>query len=417
MVMLRHMQSIHPLATEVCRVLQNAGHQAYIVGGCVRDLHLGIGPKDWDITTSAIPEEVVQLFSRTIPTGLKHGTITVCMDEGVENHFEVTTFRIEGKYLDGRRPEEVKFVQNIEEDLARRDFTINAMAYDPIKLTLMDPFGGKTDLHDQIIQAVGDPNARFQEDGLRIMRAARFAARFGYAVKEATAKGMYDNLGTLQKVSKERINDELCKILMSQHPYRGLECLKETGALQIILPFLMSDPAWTTFLREQDKCQGNLATRVAFLYSNCTYIIMIAQELVNLKFSGKDIKRVVFLITLLDMLTNLQKQDTREAYIQFMATIKNHSPDNWEDTLEQFLKLTGPMGIGAQEILSKYREVTVWARKELVVNGDDLIAMGVKPGPEIKNILDGCYDEILEHPEHNNKECLMRLANTLLTLL
>ena len=158
-------ENIHPLAIEVCRTLHSHNYQAFIVGGCVRDLFLGATPKDWDITTNANPEQVMKIFPKTIPTGLQHGTITVVMGEGVENHFEVTTFRVEGEYKDGRRPEEVFFVQNVTEDLSRRDLTINAIAYDPITSTLVDPFDGLGAIQHRMLEAVGDPAMRFQEDG------------------------------------------------------------------------------------------------------------------------------------------------------------------------------------------------------------------------------------------------------------
>ena len=138
-------QLIHPLAIEVCRILDNNNYQAFIVGGCVRDLLLGVEPKDWDICTDASPQKVVELFPKTIPTGLQHGTVTVCMGEGIENHFEITTFRIEGEYADGRRPEEVFFVMSVEQDLARRDLTINAIAYDPLHHQMVDPYDGHND--------------------------------------------------------------------------------------------------------------------------------------------------------------------------------------------------------------------------------------------------------------------------------
>ena len=223
-------------AIEVCRVLQEHNYQSFIVGGCVRDLLLNKTPKDWDICTSASPQKVVELFKKTIPTGLQHGTVTVCIGEGIENHFEVTTFRIEGEYTDGRRPEEVFFVTEVEQDLARRDLTINAMAYDPINNKMVDPYNGLEDLKNEIIRAVGKPSLRFQEDGLRIMRVARFAARFGYAVDQLTFIGMEENLETLKKISKERIKDELCKTLMSPYSSYGLDLLLKSGVLNIICP-------------------------------------------------------------------------------------------------------------------------------------------------------------------------------------
>lgn len=402
-------KDIHIGAVDVCAILQNQGHQAFIVGGCTRDLLLGLTPKDWDITTDASPKQVMQLFPKTIPTGLQHGTVTVCWGEGVENHFEVTTFRVEGEYKDGRRPEEVTFVKNVEEDLARRDLTINAIAYDPIHRRIVDPFEGEKDLRMGIIRAVGDPLIRFHEDGLRIMRVARFAARFRYDVDRDTQDGMRNSLETLKKVSKERLNDELCKILMTKDAFRGLELLKSCGALHIVCPFLMSEPILTTFLHEQNLCQGDLETRVAFLYANCKEMKKVQQELMELKFSNKSIKKIVFLLQLLDELTTLEEVRASKAYTTFMALIKNNEPE-WAHTLEQFLQLTEPMGNGVRKMLDNYRKVIVHARRDMKINGDDLLNMGIKPGPQIKTILDACYAEILEHPEHNEELFLLSFA-------
>jgi tRNA nucleotidyltransferase (CCA-adding enzyme) len=395
-------QPIHPLAVEVCRILQGAGYQAYIVGGCVRDLHLNITPKDFDITTNATPEQVGQLFVRTIPTGLQHGTVTVCMGE---NHFEVTTFRVEGEYKDGRRPEEVKFVSDIVEDLARRDLTINAIAFDPINNLEVDPFHGLQDIEKKIIRAVGDPTQRFQEDGLRIMRVARFAARFGYTVEEETFKGMKEALETLKKVSKERISDELCKTLMATNVGLGLTYLKGCGALELACPLLgFWRPA---SLMEQDRCCGELETKLAFLYHKAP-IIQVEQELIDLKMSSKEIKRVVFLLTTLEQFFYFKENSTLSAYRKFMARIKNKGPDPWEHTYQQFIELIRALQLPFEK-LSFYEDEEVPARKELAINGDDLMAEGVKPGPNLKVLLDSCYQEILEHPEHNNREYLLNM--------
>lgn len=415
-------QFINPKAIEICRILQEAGHQAFIVGGCVRDLILGLEPKDWDITTSAKPVDVMMLFPNTHPTGLQHGTITIVMDPGVENHFEVTTFRVEGEYLDGRRPNEVIFVVNVKEDLARRDLTINAIAYDPISCQMVDPFGGQEDLKNKMIKAVGDANLRFQEDGLRIMRAARFAARFNYELELNTFYGMKKNLDTLHKISVERIQDELCKTLMTDYSAYGLEILKDCGALEVACPYLMSDPVLTAFLREQDLCKGELETRVAFLYSNCREIDKIEKELFNLKFSNKEIKKIIFLVKLLDQYNIFYKAThnkdskvrgsaARSAYVDFMAMIKNQSIDPWEHTLSQFILLTDPVGLRSKESLDDYSNVVVYSRKEMKINGDDLLLIGIKPGPQIKTILDSCYAEILKEPDHNNEGFLLSFAN------
>lgn len=403
-------QLVNPQAFEVCRALSHEGYQAYIVGGCVRDLLLGVPPKDWDITTDATTEEIMGLFPKTIPTGLQHGTVTVVMGLGVENHFEVTTFRIEGEYTDGRRPEEVFFVLNVEQDLARRDLTINAIAYDPIADRLVDPYNGMVDLHEGIIRAVGNPNARFREDGLRIMRAARFAARFGHALDGETFNAMRANIDTLKKVSKERIQDELCKTLMTENPSFGFQLLHQSGALEVACPYLCSRPAYLHFLPQLDNCRAELETRLAFLYSNCTPTAKVQEELLNLKFSNKELKKVIFYLQLLDRYNVFVQKNSPLAYKSFMAVIKNCSPDPWEHNLEQFIQLLEALGFMARDQFDQFACVAVLPRKEMVLNGDDLLAIGIKPGPEIKKILDDCYLEILRNTEHNTKSFLLDYA-------
>ncbi len=401
---------IHPLAIEVCKILNEHKYQAFIVGGCVRDLLLGQKPKDWDITSDASPVEILKIFPKTIPTGLQHGTVTVCMGEGVENHFEVTTFRIEGEYSDGRRPDEVVFVKNVEDDLARRDLTINAIAYDPIADRFVDPYEGVQDLRLRTIRAVGNSVARFQEDGLRIMRAARFAARFNYTMQSETFQGMAYSIDTLKKVSKERVSDELCKILMSDSPAYGLYLLKECGALDIACPLLAGRQI--PLLHCQDECKGPLEVRLAFLYNKLP-IPQVQQELLNLKFSNKEIKKVLFLLELVERFYILQEINAVSAYKDFMAFLKNQSPDPWDQTLQEFLQLARPMEIDAERVLDSYSQEVVLSRKEMQLNGDDLLADGMKAGVRIKITLDNCYLEILAHPEHNNKKKLLEVARNL----
>lgn len=398
-------QLVNLQAVEVCRTLHNAGYQAYIVGGCVRDLLLELQPKDWDICTDASPQKVIALFSKTIPTGLQHGTVTVVMGPGVENHFEVTTFRVEGKYTDGRRPEAVSFVSNVEQDLARRDLTINAIAYDPIGESLIDPFHGTEDLTFQVISAVGNPHLRFQEDGLRIMRVARFAARFGFQVNQPTIDAMNANLDTLQKVSKERIKDELCKTLTSPYAQQGMTLLQNTGALHVASPLLKQDHQGKAIIG-LEQCKGDLETKLAFIYCDFQYQ-QVEKELVSLKFSSKEIKRVGFLLQLLERFNKFVNEDTANAYKSFMALIKNHSPDPWEYTLNQFIELTEALQYDSRELFNKYYLETVFSRKELQINGDDLLNVGIPAGPQLKSILDNCYLEILRNPEHNTRSFLL----------
>lgn len=218
-------------AKYIIKTLTNAGFEAYVVGGCVRDSVLGRRPEDWDITTSARPEQVKALFPRTIDTGIQHGTVTVLLDrEG----FEVTTYRIDGKYEDGRHPREVTFTPNLTEDLRRRDFTINAMAYNE-EAGLIDIFGGMDDIRRKTIRCVGIAGERFGEDALRMMRAIRFSAQLGYSIEENTLRAISAMASNLHRISAERIQVELTKLLISPHPdYLGIAY--DVGVTKVILP-------------------------------------------------------------------------------------------------------------------------------------------------------------------------------------
>lgn len=218
-------------AETILHILEKAGYEAYVVGGCVRDSILGRSPDDWDITTSAKPEQVKALFHRTVDTGLQHGTVTVLMEK---EGYEVTTYRVDGEYEDGRHPKEVTFTASLEEDLKRRDFTINAMAYNPSS-GLVDLFGGLEDIERKIIRCVGDPLERFTEDALRIMRAVRFSAQLGFTIEEETRKALKVLAPNLKHVSAERIQVELVKLLMSPHP-DSLRVAYEAGITAEFLP-------------------------------------------------------------------------------------------------------------------------------------------------------------------------------------
>jgi tRNA nucleotidyltransferase (CCA-adding enzyme) len=225
----------------VCRCLRGAGHEAHLVGGGVRDMLLGRAPADYDVATDAVPETVIDLFGKTFakPTGLKHGTVTVVTDTKPPRHVEVTTFRGEGEYLDGRRPSSVTYVKSLADDLGRRDFTMNAVAYDPIADVVTDPFDGRGDLSRGIIRAVGDPVTRFREDGLRPMRAVRQAAQLVFDIDPPTKAAIEPTLDVFRKVSAERIRDELLKMLAAPQPSRGLRLMRETGLLGEVLPELL----------------------------------------------------------------------------------------------------------------------------------------------------------------------------------
>ncbi len=201
------------------------GFEAFIVGGCVRDSLLNKKPQDYDITTNAFPEKIEELFDKTIPTGIKHGTVTVLIDK---NPYEVTTYRVDGEYLNNRKPKDVKFVSNIEEDLSRRDFTINAMAYSPY-LGFKDCFNGKEDLKNKLIRCVGDPDKRFSEDALRMLRAIRFSCQLNFKIEKLTAESIRKNFKLIKNISMERIQSEFTKIILSNDPDKGLMLLRKLG--------------------------------------------------------------------------------------------------------------------------------------------------------------------------------------------
>jgi tRNA nucleotidyltransferase (CCA-adding enzyme) len=226
----------------VLRRLDDAGHRSWLVGGAVRDLllHRGRDANDFDVATPALPEQVAALFPKVIPTGIEHGTVTVL--EGGEP-IEVTTFRGEGAYIDGRRPESVTFHEDLEADLARRDFTMNALALDPLAGEFRDPFGGEADLGRRLVRAVGDPAARFGEDGLRPMRAVRFAAQLGYDLDSATQAAIPGALPVVRKVSRERVADELTRLVIAPEAARGVQLMRATGLLGVVLPALAAGPA------------------------------------------------------------------------------------------------------------------------------------------------------------------------------
>ena len=226
----------------LCRRLTDAGHEAHLVGGGIRDLLLGRPPADFDVATSAHPEQVVALFGATfaIPTGLQHGTVTVLVGPATARlPVEVTTFRGEGAYLDGRRPSSVTYVSSLQEDLSRRDFTMNAVGYDPLRDLLTDPFDGFGDLSRQLVRAVGDPVQRFREDGLRPMRAVRQATQLGFTIDPPTLAAVGATLDVFRKVSAERVRDELLKLLSAPVPSHGIELMRTTGLLAEVIPELL----------------------------------------------------------------------------------------------------------------------------------------------------------------------------------
>lgn len=268
--------------------LEKHGHEAYVVGGCVRDSIMGITPHDWDICTSAMPDEIIDVFAdcKVIPTGLQHGTVTVVMDE---SEYEITTFRTDGEYKDNRHPESVQFVRNLEEDLMRRDFTINALAYNH-STGIIDFFNGIEDIKNKVVRCVGNPNDRFSEDALRILRAVRFAIRYGFLIEEETRKALLRFKQSLSNISVERINEELSKILVCD--------LTGKIALLYDLISLLSVPVpELNVLNTQSVCRrliksaNLLEIRLALLFDFDTEIL--ENVLKRLRFSNDDIKHTI----------------------------------------------------------------------------------------------------------------------------
>lgn len=423
--------------------LQNHGYEAYAVGGCVRDMILGREPNDWDITTSAKPEEVKAIFKRTVDTGIQHGTVTVLEDS---IGFEVTTYRIDGEYEDGRHPKEVQFTQNLVEDLKRRDFTINAMAYSP-QTGIVDVFDGQGDLANGVVRCVGSARERFTEDALRIMRAVRFAAQLGFTIEDKTMEAVKELAPSLKRISAERIQVELSKLLLSPHP----ECFRtlfETGITAVIMPEF--DAAYDCdqinkyhcynvgehTLRVVENTPRDLCLRLAavlhdlgkpqakyfdadgkahFTGHDVISEKMAKKILKRLKYDNHTMDRVCRLVRFHDYRMEANEKIVRRAmnkvgedlFLDLMtieeADAAGKRPELFQaskDNLDQLRKLY-------QEILDKNQCISL---KTLAVSGKDLIADGRAPGKELGLILNGLLDHVLDYPEDNVKERLLELS-------
>lgn len=398
-------------AIAVCQALQNRGFQAYLVGGCVRDLLMQQIPHDWDIATSALPNQVIDIFRQTYPTGIQHGTISVMSDTEL---FEVTTFRTEGTYSDGRHPDQVAFVSSITDDLARRDFTINAIAYDPVHHQLVDPFHGHDDINNKIIRAVGNPMERFEEDGLRIMRAARFASRLQFTVDDATRVCMKAANETLTKVSMERIRDELIKTLNTAKPSIGLELLYQSGIFELICPAIKNErEQFEKLFHNLDihprEIQLMMETKLAYLIHTQKDKLKLLREM---KFSNQEIERIDCLHALFNCFLRHQDRLENEGYSArlLLGAIKNEAVLPFEEALEQFLCYLFIWNPDYKKKVDAILHYPVLSRKDLAIKGGDVMTLGIAPGPMIKTVLGAAYNQILQYPEQNNKEDLLRFA-------
>ena len=388
--------------------LTEAGYEAYCVGGCVRDSLLNRAPEDWDITTSALPEQVKSLFSNTVDTGIQHGTVMV-IRKGIG--YEITTYRIDGEYKDGRHPEQVTFTRSLEEDLKRRDFTINAFAYNE-KAGLVDLFGGLDDLKAKVIKAVGDPNQRFTEDALRIMRAIRFSAQLDFAVEEETYGAIAKHAANLAQVSMERIRVEFEKTLMSPCSGRVKEFFR-LGMGEYILPgyagrcadFNEEIAAFYSGMEGEERRYLLLADLLRNLSAE-----EAKDALRNMKYDNRTVHTVSKILQYLkescaEDAVSIKRALNQEGEEIFFLTLQMQEAaaraENKEDP-ETFPRIRAM----AKEIIAKKEPYTI---AQLSVTGSDLIAEGITRGEEIGTTLQQLLEKVIREPELNAKETLIAL--------
>lgn len=398
---------LDPGAALLLDALHGAGHAAYAVGGCVRDSLLGLDPHDWDLCTSARPEQVMALFGeeKCIPTGLQHGTVTVKQGGRL---YETTTFRTEGAYSDGRHPDAVCFVPDVREDLARRDFTINAMAYSAEE-GLIDPFGGRDDLAAHLVRAVGEPERRFEEDALRILRLYRFAARFGFAIDPATGAAARALGPHLDCVSAERIQEELLKLLAAPRPGSYLE----PAVLAIILPELEPEKQPERFAelcRTIDRIEPtaeNVPARLAAL-------------LCPLGEAGarKALRKLKCSNALTDEVTALEREAPGTPGSEMQLTAKRLLGRYELQTIQRLTALcsarhpeqTGALAALRAEAERLTAENACCRVSQLAVNGRDLMAAGVRPGPGLRQVLNALLEAVITGQTPNEKDALLAAA-------
>lgn len=433
-------------AREIIEKLRHAGYEAYIVGGCVRDSILEKDPADWDITTSASPVEIKELFPYTIDTGIEHGTVTVMIDH---QPFEVTTYRVDGKYQDHRRPTQVHFTKSLKEDLLRRDFTINAMAYNDDD-GLIDLYGGLADLKNGIIRCVGEAAQRFDEDALRILRALRFQAQLGFQVEEETKAAIRRQACFLKDISAERIQVELDKLLVSDHPEVLIDAYK-LGVTEIVLPefdIMMETPQnnphhkynvgmhtieglrqieadhilrWTMLLHDVGKPEARVEGKEKDHFKMHPVIgEKIAEKVLRrLKFDNQTLRQVKTLVLWHDRRFGSVKEINIRTVRRWVSEI---GPEMFEKLMkiqkadisaqsdyqreEKEAILTGTKQLFAK-ILEEQNCLSV---KQLAVSGTDLIEAGVPQGKEVGEMLHWLLDQVLEMPSLNTKETLMDLV-------
>lgn len=450
----------------ILQTLQTAGFEAFVVGGSVRDLLLGRQPKDWDVTTNAKPEDIQKLFPKSFYAN-DFGTVTVLTKPETSgiSEVEVTTYRVDAGYSDRRHPDSVKFTSNLKEDLARRDFTVNALALaekgkktvtEDIVLiegmAVVDPFGGLKDLHAKVIRAVGKAEERFQEDALRLMRAVRFAAQLGFDIDPETLTAIKANSKLIANVSQERIRDELVKIVMSSRPEMGLNLLRETGLLSYILPELMEGVGveqnkhhvFTVFdhnvksLQFAAEFDYSVEVRLAALFHDVGKprtrrlqgddYTFYAHDIVGARMTEKLLKRLKFSGEMVEKITHLVRQHMfyydvgklTEAGVRRL--LRRVGPDHFADLIK--LRIAERKGSGVPKAEPyRLRHLQFMVEKvaqqaisvgQLKIDGNDLMKeLGVKPGPVIGGVLNALLAEVIEEPEKNEREYLLKRAQEL----
>lgn len=429
-------------AAEIIQELAAHGFEAYAVGGCVRDSILGRKPEDWDITTSARPEQVKAIFPRTVDTGIEHGTVTVLMDR---EHFEVTTYRVDGEYEDHRHPKEVTFTASLEEDLKRRDFTINAMAYNP-ETGLIDIFNGIEDLKNQVIRCVGDPGERFDEDALRILRAIRFSAQLGFQIDAATQRAMSERAKDLKEVSAERIRVELVKLLVSGHPEYIREACR-LGITRVILPeydrivgVAQHTPNHIYDVEEHTllalkNIEADPVLRLTMLFHDLGKPIVKKTDgdrdifykhpEVSAEICRKILRRLKFDNHTLEKVYRLVKWHGLK-YLPNDISVRRALNRVGSDIFEDFIKVQRA-DISAKNPAVVPKKMKQLAEKEaiyrniirrgdcfavrmLAVNGRDLLGAGIPQGPMLGAVLERLVERVIDEPELNDRERLLALA-------
>lgn len=430
----------------IASTLQSAGYRCWAVGGCVRDTALALtGPRgpaaltlaDWDLATSAPPTETQRLFRRVIPTGLQHGTVTVVLGG---QHFEVTTLRGERGHTDGRRPDEVFFVQEIEADLARRDFTVNAIAYDISQRTLHDPFYGLSDLLARRLRAVGDPGARFAEDGLRVLRCARFCATLGFEIEPHTAAAIRPSLGSFEKVAQERVQQEWFKALKAKEPGRFFAAAHEHGLLQVTAPWLFVEEKTLLPASLVPDALQRLTPTDASLFPIYPLAFLVAAGSPRKASTADQLSAAEDSAAQMARRLKLSREHTQELqrYAQHHLLPDELLQEGDATAARRYLAQLGREHSGAVLALQRdlgaavpglwtdaharaQAQITAAAAsgcalslQDLAVNGRDLLEVGVAKGPQLGMILHRLLDWVLDDPGQNERQLLLERAGRLL---